>query len=662
MERIFIALNRQISLYSVDTSVFYNQDEEKIHNKLNRRYFYKNELVKKRNKTLKYALKSNSDTDVSYIKETKQRTIKSIDNKISMINRNIKSIKDNLLSELDKNTVTRELDPSKLKSKDMVSLFDSTLVRTMGVPIDTFTEDLIIVKTYYFKVLEDLIKMGFTYKGQHYIPFTASAGQIRTKKTLFIKKSVYDRIEDSLTCGLSVKSINKQGGVNINKYLAYLALCNSATNEWKDFDITKSIVVNDMESIVSGEVDFIDDRTYRIERKFMNIPIEHTDGCGMILPRLSKKSKMVRLPWIKGLLVPFPFDKFIREYNRDNPDNKCGIVTDIYGKEHDILKEGIEVIFTKSQFKMWKFYKDWDEYIDKYNKYRCQAGYCNEEPDIFENAKLNYQMLQTLTDISNKELESICQKTKQDILNIGKDRNTMLKILGVTKANANKNYVQQALEIYPELLQDTYSKEIIKQTKASLVKKARSGKIDINGKYTFIVPDLYAFCEYLFLGDERPKGLLADGDVYCNLYSTGTKLDCLRSPHLYREHAVRLNVVDKEKSRWFITKGLYTSCHDLISRILQFDNDGDTALVVGDQTFVEVAERNMQDIVPLYYEMATAGVGLVNRDNIYDGLANAYTGGNIGMISNDITKIWNNANPNLDVVKLLCMENNFVID
>lgn len=660
---ISIALDKQISLYSIDTNVFYNEKEDFINKQLNRRYFYKAELHKKRNRTLKNISKlKKENVSQDKIEEAKKKTLHKIDIKISMINRSTKLIKNILLEELNKNKSIRELNPNKLRSKDKVSLFDSSLVRTIGIPIDTFTEDLMIVKTYYFKVLEDLIKMGFTYNNEKYIPFTASAGQIRTKKTLFIKESVHNRINNSLTCGLSVEDINKQGGVNVNKYLAYLALCNSATDEWKDFDIDKAIVVDDMETTVNGVVDLIDDRTYSIERKSMDISIPHTDGCGMMLPKIGKKSKMVRLPWVKGLLVPFPFDKFIREWNKNNPDNKCGIVKDIYGKEYDILKDGIEIIFTKSQFKMWKFYKNWDEYKLKYKKYRCQAGQCNEEQDIFENAKLNYQMLQTLTDVTNKELEILSHKTIQDIRNIGSDRKTMLKVLGVTKANTNKNYIQQALEIYPELLQDTYSREILKQTKASLVKKARAGKIDINGKYTFIVPDLYAFCEWLFLGDKSPKGLLADGEVYCNLYTTGMKLDCLRSPHLYREHAVRMNVVDKEKSRWFITKGLYTSSHDLISKILQFDNDGDTSLVVGDQTLVEVAERNMKDIVPLYYNMATSNPETIDYHSIYDGLANAYAGGNIGMISNDITKIWNNKNPNLDVVKLLCMESNFTID
>ncbi len=647
---------------------------------LNRRYFYKNNTSKRKNSNLRKCNKIKKEImDNKNICQLKKNLLceridisskvsnEKIDKMVSFINKSIKFEKQRLLDELDKNNSLRYLNSDLLKSKDLVSLFDSSLIRTMGIPIDSISEDLIIVQTFYFKVLEDIIKYGFIHKGHKYIPFTASAGQIRTKKTLFIRESAFKRVENTLTCGLTPEAINKQGGVNINKYLAYLALCNSATNQWKDFNIKKSIVVEDMETMVDGYVDFIDDSTYKITRQLMGVPIEHTDGCGMMLPRVASKSRMVRLPWVKGLLVPFPFDEFIRDNNKRYPNRQCGLVTDIYGKTHDILKDDIEIIFTKSQFKMWKYYNapgndGWEDYIEKYEKYRCHASYCNEEADYFGNAKLNYQMLQTLTDMTKSELEYLCEDTINDILNIGKDRETMLKILGVTSSNQNKNYIQQALEIYPELLSDAYSKEIIKQTKASFVKRARSGRIEIDGKYTFIIPDLYAFCQHLFLGAEKPKGLLKNGEVYCKLYGNDTKLDCLRSPHLYREHAVRTNIVDKERDRWFITNGLYTSSYDLINKLLQCDNDGDTSLVVGDQEFVKIAERHMEGIVPLYYNMKSSNPSMVNSDSIYQGLTNAYKGGNIGMISNDITKIWNSDKPCLDAVKLLTMENNFVID
>lgn len=632
-----LPLQNQIHVYSVDTSAFYNKNEQRIEYFLNKRRRIKNKLSKIKNKTEK---------QIEYIHKN---------------NKKIAELKEKLINELKNNKDIRQLNDRYLNTKNVVSIFESILTRTLQIPANTLSTDIFIIRVYYFDVLEDLIKDGFIYNGEKYVFFSASAGQIRTKKTVFICEKALKAIEKTLMCGLTVEDINNCGGVNINKYLAYLALCNSASDQWVDFDISKSIVVDDMELNVTGLVDFIDDKTYEIIRQEMSVPVNMTDGCGMILPSKSKKSFTVRLPWIKGLLVPFPFDKFIEEVSHN------GKVKDIYGKEWDIVADGIEVIFTKSQFKMWRFYRSWQEYCNNFIKYNCQAAICNEEEDVFENAKINYQMLQTLTDMTEDELTYLAGKTIRYIRKIGTDKKTMLKVFGVTKGNTNKTYLQQAIELYPALLDDVYTKEVLKDIKKKLVKEAKAGKFEINGKYTFICPDLYAFCEYLFCGNKNPSGLLKNNEVFCRLYKDIDKLDCLRAPHLMKEHAVRYNVVDEEKSKWFITNGLYTSCHDLISRILQFDVDGDKSLVVADTTFVAIAERNMKDVVPLYYQMKKAGTTLITPESMYEGMVLAYRGGNIGVYSNTITKIWNrsdiNNNPEaVKVIKLLCMENNFTID
>jgi len=572
-----------------------------------------------------------------------------------LTNKRISYYKTKLTKMLKANTNKRILNKDSISKKNIVSVFESTLTRTMKIPINSLSKDIIIVKTFFFDVLQNIILDGFVFEGKNYVCFTASAGQIRTKKVVFINEEVYEKHKNSLMCGLDIEKINDLGGVNVNKYLAYLALCNSATDEWIDFNIDKSIVVDDMETIINGEVDFINDITYEITRKSMDIPICHTDGCGMMLPKISKKSFMVRLPWIKGLLVPFPFDEFIKE-------NNCGTVKDIYGKEWNILNDDIEIIFTKSQFKTYRYYENWKQYKNNFKEFNCQVGICNIEEDYFSSAKIGYQMLQTLNELTDDELKHISLKTKDNVLNISSDRKTMLKVFGVTKSNTKKTYLQQAIELYPELLRDNYSKEILKDIKKSLVKEGRAAKLELDSCYTFLCPDLYAFCEYLFLGNKNPNGLLKNNEVTCKLYKSEKKLDCLRNPHLYREHAIRMNIVDEEKTKWFITNGIYTSCHDLISKILMFDNDGDKSLVCTDSIFVGAAERHMKDIVPLYYNMRKAEPDILSNQAIYNGLKLAYAGGNIGIYSNDITKIWNSENVNLDVIKVLCMENNFVID
>ena len=190
----------------------------------------------------------------------------------------------------------------------------------------------------------------------------------------------------------------------------------------------------------------------------MKIPICHTDGCGIML---DQPTRMVRLPFIKGLLVYFPFDKFIKE---KCPDGQC-IVTDIYGENHDILNEGIKYIFTKSQFKLNKFYSSWDCYKARFKTFGCEASYCNIEETDIPISRINYQMLQTLSDMTDIEIQNLTKITVKEIENIGFDYQTTLKLLGATKQNKNPNAFQKAIMLYPELFRDGYSKDILKQTK-----------------------------------------------------------------------------------------------------------------------------------------------------------------------------------------------------
>ena len=265
----------------------------------------------------------------------------------------IKQTKERLQKTLADNMgLVRTVRPEFMVDKNVVCIFDSDLTRSLKLVEDELNDAIIIIKVYYYEVAESIIKNGFYMNGEKYVFFSASAGQIRTKKFVAVKETALAECMNKLTCGLSLDAINAKGGVNVNKYLAYLALCNSATDVWKDFDIDRCIVIDDFETNVRGLVDYITVEDGSITRQEMDVPITHTDGCGMVLPSVSKKNFMVRAPWIKGLLASFPFDKFIREANKRDSTVNHGLITDIYGQEHDVLAEEIQVIFTKSQFKM----------------------------------------------------------------------------------------------------------------------------------------------------------------------------------------------------------------------------------------------------------------------------------------------------------------------
>lgn len=623
-----MALQNQTCLYSLDTKVFYTDEEHELELRTIDLRVQKTEAKKNGNEEL-----------------------------CSELSKEIADNKEALKEMFNKFNGVREVRKEYLVDTNVVSIFESTLTRTLKMETNKLSDALVIIRVYFFEVFHDIVTNGFNMNGEHYVCFTASAGQIRTKKCVFIKESLLKEYSPKIMCGLTVDRINEMGGCNTNKYLAYLALCNSATDVWSSFNIDKAIVVDDFETLVNDEVDFIDKNTYEITRRTMDVPVPHTDGCGMMLPRLTMgKNTMVRLPWVKGLLAVFPFDTFIKEHG-------CSpIIKDIYGDEHDVIAEDIRVIFTKSQFKMWKYYKNWEEYKQFYKEFGCEAGICNLEEEYIKNSSINYQMLQSLTDFTDDELAELVSKTNQKLKSISSNRRTMLKVFNATASNSHPSPMQECLMLYPELLQDAYFREELRELKASIEQDAWAGKIDIYGKYLFVLPDMYAFCEWLFLGEENPKGLLANGEVYTEQF-TAEWLDCLRSPSLYREHPVRRNVRDNEMcNKWFGDKGIYTSTHDLISKILAFDCDGDKLLVVAEPVIVEVAKRNMKDVVPLYYEMGKASPQIINSESIYNGMTLAYTGGNIGVISNKISKIWNSDEPDIDSIKRLVMQNNQCID
>ncbi len=648
-----IALSKLYPIYSLQTSAFYLDDEAELDRQLCALRVRANQGKKsggkkksrqqRENEKLPPLTKADRKENIRQIKRTKER------------------LKQLLLAHM---SITREVRPECLTDRNIVCIFDSDLTRSLGLRENVLNDAIIIVKVYYYEVAESIIKHGFYLNGEKYVFFSASAGQIRTKKFVAVKESVIGQCMDKLTCGLSLERINRQGGINVNKYLAYLALCNSATDLWEDFDIDRCIVVEDFETEVPAMVDHITVADGAITRRQMDVPVTHTDGCGMILPSLSHKNFMVRLPWIKGLLAAFPFDKFIREANRRDSTVNHGLITDIYGTQHDVLAENIQIIFTRSQFKLAGHYASWEEYKANFKRFGCSAGKCNVEENYIPNAQFNYQMLQTLSDMTSDELELLAAKTNEKILRLSSDRNTMLQVFGAAKFDRREEPFQECLHIYPELLQDAYCVESLRSIKNKLVKEGRGGRLDIRGKYLFLIPDLYAACEHWFLGIKTPKGLLADGEVYCRSFPADKKLDCLRSPHLYREHAVRRNTFGEndERKRWFATDGIYTSSWDVISKILQFDNDGDKSLVCAEPVVIEAAERNCKDVAPLYYEMKKAPAHVLDADLMWQGMKNAYDGGKIGPISNSISKIWNSASPDLDAVKLLCAQTNYTID
>lgn len=218
--------------------------------------------------------------------------------------------------------------------------------------------------------------------------------------------------------------------------------------------------------------------------------------------------------------------------------------------------------------------------------------------------------------------------------------------------------------LYPELFSDPYTVQEISKEAVSFHDNALGGRLIVDGKNTFLAPDLYAFCENLFLGRTDPQGLIGNGQVSCSLYKDKEKLDCLRSPHWDRAHALRTNCRDQDCIKWLCEEVCFLSCHDLITKILQADFDGDTTLLCNDRTLISVAERNTLNDVPLFYDMPKGKPQKLSNEAFYNGMLAAYKFF-IGTLANPITKLWNNTSFNesdMNCIKLFTAESNFYTD
>lgn len=684
-------VEKQVKMYCIKLNLVRTIDEQglcNLRNSINKRkYSFKNGLSSYVKKKL-----SVENWNVECSKLFKE--ILDNSKRYSQIEKELQVIKKKIhaLYVANKN-LDRSVKDKDIKTKDIIAIGDNNLVRTLGLNLGDFTDKIITVKVGDMDdiIVDKIIKDGLTLikkdgTKQHYKFFTAGAGQTRTKKFMMILDD--ENLEEvmlTLMCGLTLDEINKKGGMNTNKFLAYLSLNNSTSTVWEGFSIDRCIVVEDFETMVSATVDFIDRKPNSIEyvdkanrkrtkevaewtihkNENMFVPIPHFDGLGLILDKKYKKNIQIRLPWLKGLVTYFNVVSYNMEHGYSNK------VKDIYGKEWDIVEDNIQIIFTKSQFKLHNFYKDWTDYCTKFKENKCTANICMQDSDKISDYKdmnINYQMLQQLVNMSDSQIELLTKDFKELIKKVHTNRDSQLEFLGATKGNEHRDYFQEALRLYPEMLTCAYVKKKISDKITAEKKRACSGKIKIKGsKRVFILSDPTAFCDWLFGNIKKPTGYLQDGEVYCNLYKSESELDILRSPSLSFEHCIRNNVrTSKGKYKWYETNGLYTSTHDIISKVLAFDVDGDEALIVPTDWIKYLAQDMIKeyDIKPIYFEMNKAGASEINNTNISKSLLFVYHKSNIGKVSNKLTCIWNTENPmeKYQLMQKLCAYNNDVID
>lgn len=233
--------------------------------------------------------------------------------------------------------------------------------------IDKDIDNLLFIPEYVSVVVEKhsdykhIIKYGLKINGKNYVRLLCGAGNARRNTVFFVQENMYNELDKILRNG------HKPLKITESKYNAYYALSNSATYSVSE---PRVCVVPDKEIQMVKKVDWVTENEPDdiIEEQERELTFNLWDGMGICSPELAEKWAMdldldyvpcsfcIRNYFVKGMVCVFDFHKFSREIARTN------IITDLYGNQ--VNTDEIDMIITESQFKLWKGYESWQDYLD----------------------------------------------------------------------------------------------------------------------------------------------------------------------------------------------------------------------------------------------------------------------------------------------------------
>ena len=426
------------------------------------------------------------------------------------------------------------------------------------------------------KDYERMFKKGFIFNGKTYKRFSCSASQARVSTIVFVTEDIKNELKRRLDNG---RDLNHP--LAPSKYNAYFGLYSSAIKEVRK---PRFCIVPDCEKTRQVDVDFVvetdKDSDDIIEPRTVDIGFNLFDGSGIISPQMAKAwgedlgedytpcQFCLRSAFTKGMVNEFDFVEWCKENNNDNY-----IIKDVYGKEKDLRE--IDVILSEGQVKLWDSWESQESFESNCEKNGIVWGITKYSPKRDKDVLVtNYQFLQTL-DLNNEDIEKLCQDTLDYIQGVSYD-NIYYSLLFMMGDNmdcdnidrfmeSSDNYWLKSLVLNHNLLNDKYSKEKIRDMIVRKIELACLGKINIRGNFQCIVPDNYAYMEWIT--GQEVKGLLGKGQFYSQYWNNleVDKVDCMRSPltHFSEHYVVDLLNTDKMK-KWYqySYSGIIVNVHD----------------------------------------------------------------------------------------------------
>lgn len=411
-------------------------------------------------------------------------------------------------------------------------------------------------------------KKGFIINGTKYKWLLCGAGHQRTNRAFYCDEKIFDELYEHLNCG--AKAIP----ILLPKYNAYIALSSSASSV---VTMPRICVIPDCEIKMTKKVDWVEQKTedeYNIDRVDRELDFNLFDGMGIVSPLMAQKWAEeldinylpscwgIRSAFIKGMVCVIDFHEFSREIAHNE------IIRDVWGNSVNVNE--VDVILTKSQFKLWNAYSSWDEYLENNKKYDWSWGITKVSPEKDVDWVLaNYQYLQVL-DINDEDVAELCRETCDWFKGISGTENLEYKLLyllgKLTKRKTGSelwdclqdNSLKAALLDLDLLTDDYYTTKIVNSMKKR-IKQSCLGKIIIRGNYQTRISDPYALMEWAF--GMKVTGLLKEDEDYVWYWNqlNAKEVVAMRSPLTWRSEAHILNLKNTETMQYwykYLTSGI----------------------------------------------------------------------------------------------------------
>ena len=529
-------------------------------------------------------------------------------------------------NKYDQSVVNQLLEEKKKIKNKSSSQEHAVRLRVIGAELDNFLfiPEIISIVVENIKSYNHINERGLFINNKKYVRFLCGAGMARRNTVWFIDAEYEEPLKRILN--------NDRNDIEFNpsKFNAYFALAASTA-----LKVSRPYfcVVDDLEITRNEHVEFIteiDGEEDQIEGIDKDIVFNIFDGQGIISPRKAREwaeeleldyipsAFIVRTNFIKGLVVVIDFLKFAEMVGKK-------YITDIYGDRVDI--RNMDIILTKSQFKMSEAFDSHASYNTNSKKNNLSWFISRYAPkQEKKHAFMNYQFLQVL-DLDNNKVKGICEKTVNYFSNIFSNElnYTLLYLMGENLTSIKDldvlekvhDNITKAIILNNKLIDDPYVKNHIASSLGRKINDSYIGRLIIDGFYTFIVADPYAFLEYIF---EMPINGLLKRDEHYNrtwLDKGADKIAALRAPLTWRSEVDILSMAeDEEKNEWYkyLDNCVIFNIHGMDMAILGgADQDGDLVCLTNNTQVLESTYGGL----PIFYDTNKAPKSKLIENELY---------------------------------------------